>query len=388
MPVSLIGAPEGARDRLFAAAAARRAMEARVAALFSRRGFREVMTPAVERYELFIKAGRPLPEETMLKTIDRHGRILVLRPDSTTPMARVAAARLKNLPPPLRLYYIQDVFRCGAPHTGQMLETRQAGVELIGAGGVRADLEMLSLAAQTLLELTGGDWRLELGHAGLFSALAQALPADGETREELRALIEQKNFASLADALSPFGDHPAARGIGRLCRLFGGSEVFSDAGSFGLPEADAALAELSALFAALEQAGFAGQIQLDFGLVGELDYYTGVIFRGYAAGAGAPVLSGGRYDTLLSALGDSAPAVGFAADLDALCALRAPLPEAADAVLIHFSPDTLGAALRRLDARPGSILSPCSTREESLALARLRGIKTVIDVAAGTEETL
>ena len=92
----------------------------------------------------------------MLKIVDRSGRILVMRPDCTTPIARVAATKLKTLPLPQRLYYDETVFRSGAEHRGSSGEIAQCGVELIGAAGAKADLEVVALAVDALRSCAGG----------------------------------------------------------------------------------------------------------------------------------------------------------------------------------------------------------------------------------------
>ena len=108
---SIINTPEGTRDRLFAECRGRRRVRQALTGLFQGRGYGEVSTPEVEFYDLFLQSGSPLPQEAMLKIIDRGGRIMVMRPDCTTPIARVAATKLKNLPLPQRLYYDQLLFR-------------------------------------------------------------------------------------------------------------------------------------------------------------------------------------------------------------------------------------------------------------------------------------
>lgn len=135
-----IHTPEGTRDRMFAECRNRRQIQNALTALFQTRGFEEISTPEVEFYDLFIQSGNPIPQESMLKIIDRSGKIMVMRPDCTTPIARVAATRLKTVPMPLRLYYNETVFRSGAAHTGGSSEIAQCGVELLGAGDREADL--------------------------------------------------------------------------------------------------------------------------------------------------------------------------------------------------------------------------------------------------------
>ena len=120
-----INTPEGTRDRLFAECRERRQVQRDLTALFQRRGYAEVSTPEVEFYDLFLQSGNPMPQESMLKIIDRSGKIMVMRPDCTTPIARVAATKLKALPLPQRLFYDQTVFRSGQAHRGGSSEIRR-----------------------------------------------------------------------------------------------------------------------------------------------------------------------------------------------------------------------------------------------------------------------
>ena len=241
-----VRAPEGTRDRLFAECAGRRRLENRMMELLAGRGYREVATPGLEYYNLFAQTGYPLPEEGMYKLTDREGRLLVLRPDLTMPIARLAATRLAGEELPLRLCAAHSVYRMRSSYTGRPGEWRQGGAELIGAAGLTADAEIITLAADCLRALGIDDFRLEIGHA-----------------------------------------EPA-------------------------------------LYDAFKDAWFGKAILLDPKLSGEMDYYTGMIFRAYTPGAGRAVLQGGRYDKLLGLLGRDLPACGFSADIDALADM---LPE-------------------------------------------------------------
>ncbi len=199
-----INTPEGTRDRLFAECRDRRRVQSALTAQFRRRGYAEVSTPEVEFYDLFLQSGNPMPQEAMLKLIDRSGKIMVMRPDCTAPIARVAATKLQAMPLPQRLYYDQTVFRSGAEHRGGSSEIAQCGVELIGAAGGKADLEMVALAVDALRSCGAARFHVELGHAGFFRALAARMDMDGETVEQMRQLIEGKNFAALNDLLEPY----------------------------------------------------------------------------------------------------------------------------------------------------------------------------------------
>lgn len=309
--------PEGTQDRLFEECQERRMVQNALTGLFRAQGYREVSTPEVEFYDLFIQSGSPLPQEQMLKIIDRSGRIMVMRPDCTTPIARMAAAKLKDLSKPQKLYYDETVFRSDRQHKGSRSEIAQCGVELLGAQGLEADVQVLKLAADSLETAGLSRYHIEIGHMGFFRELTDALGLSLQETEALRNLMEAKNYAALTDQLTPYLDAAPGRALQRLPYLFGGAEVLDEAETF-FPDSKV-IPYLRTLYENLTREGDANRFRFDLGLVHQIDYYTGVIFRGYAQGAGDAVLSGGRYDNLLSAFGVDAPATGFAADVDAIC---------------------------------------------------------------------
>ena len=380
-----VNTPEGTRDRLFAECRERRQVQQALTGLFRRRSYAEVITPEVEFYDLFLQSGNPMPQEAMLKIIDRSGKIMVMRPDSTTPIARVAATKLRSLPLPQRLYYDQTVFRSGREHRGGSSEIAQCGVELIGASGRKADLEMIALAVDCLRESGLEHFHIELGHVGFFRELTARMDMSAAAVEQMRALIEGKNFAALGDLLEPYAGQSAAKPLRRLSHLFGGAGVLDEAEA--LSGGSDALDYLRDVYAELKAAGYGKYIRFDLGLVHQIDYYTGVVFRGYVEGAGDAVLSGGRYDRLVEAVGRSAPATGFAVDVDAVasCLPCADLPRLE--LLIHFGDGELARALAVVDARaPGTAeLSPFRALESTLNLAREKGADMVLVLENGTE---
>ncbi|MBU5435064.1 ATP phosphoribosyltransferase regulatory subunit [Pseudoflavonifractor sp. MSJ-37] len=383
-----INTPEGTRDRLFAECRDRRSTQTALTDLFYRRGYAEVSTPEVEFYDLFLRSGSPLPQESMLKIIDRSGKIMVMRPDCTAPIARVAATKLKTLPLPQRLYYAETVFRSGDQHRGGSSEIAQCGVELIGAAGKKADLEIVAMAVDALRSCGLARFHIELGHAGFFRSLADRMDLEEDQVEELRSLIEGKNFAALGDFLEPYQDRPATAALLRLSRLFGGAEVLDEAEA--LAGENEAIAYLRELYEALCGAGYGKYLRFDLGLVHQIDYYTGVVFRGYVEGAGDAVLSGGRYDSLVASFGRSAPATGFAVDVDAVAACRPGTEAPRVGTLIHFAESELDRALTAVDGRAAGTceLSPCETLEETLALARRKGAGRVLVLDPDGERTV
>ncbi len=379
-----IHTPEGTRDRMFSECLERRRVQAALVELFQRRGYTEVITPEVEYYDLFVQSGNPIPQEAMLKSIDRSGQILVFRPDCTAPIARVAATKLRSLALPQRLYYDQTVFRDRNFHEGGSREIAQCGVEMIGGAGEKADLEIIAMAADALKCCGLQQSHIELGHAGLFRAMASKLEMTPEEQEQLRTAVENKNFAQLNDILEPYRDRPGWEALHRLPYLFGGKEVLEEAEALAgeIP----CLQYLDKLYAELTAAGYGDQIRFDLGMVHQLDYYTGLIFRGYAQGAAGAVLSGGRYDNLLQQFGRAAEATGFAVDVDAVGACL-PVEAVPLDTVVFYGPGGLAKALQVVDSStPGSCeLSPCRTLESTIRMAQEKGARRILDLSGEKE---
>ena len=163
---------------LFASCRALRSIENAIRETLERKGYSEIITPAVEYYDVFAQANPELDQESMLKIVDKSGRICVARPDNTTPIARIAATRLDDAALPVRLYYSQKVFRSVSGDHGHKGEFLQIGAELIGADGLHADLDILSAAFEALRSTGADNFRIELGHAEIYKALIEALGVD------------------------------------------------------------------------------------------------------------------------------------------------------------------------------------------------------------------
>ncbi len=380
--------PEGTRDLLFEESDALGAVERQLGDLFLSRGYRKIVTPTVEFYDVFNRESAGTLPESLYTMTDNAGRLLVLRPDSTLPIARVAATRLRTARLPLRLYYNQSVFSRRPKLAGYSDETTQSGIELIGAGGLRADLEALTLAARVLERCGGADYQIEIGHAGYFQSLCDALDADGDTVSEIYACVESKNFVALGTVLDRLGDTPQTRAMRQLPQLFGDASVLqkaAEAAGLADGETHASLAYLADVYARLEKAGLAPHIILDLSLVQRTNYYTGLMFRGYLADSGEPVLAGGRYDRLIAEFGEDLPAVGFGVQTDLLARLKLrrgeQTPPEAPEALVFGETGCETAALETLEdllcAGKRAENSVAQSLTEALADARARGVPVV-----------
>ena len=187
--------PEGTRDLLFDECVARKEAEDKLRAVFTAHGYSEVITPALEFYDVFNNKTRSFRQEDMYKLTDGKGRLMVMRPDSTMPIARIVATRLRDGVFPLKLFCSQNIYRCNPKMAGRDDEFMQSGVEIIGGDEKRSDLEALSLAAQVLNSCSSDDVRLEIGDNTFYKLLLEKLDIDDE--ETVRSLIESKNTPDL-----------------------------------------------------------------------------------------------------------------------------------------------------------------------------------------------
>lgn len=275
-----------------------RALEGRVRAVLEGRGFREVRTPAFEFAEtIAVGIGREM-EDRLFRLADRTGRALALRPEMTTPCARLFAASIApRTEGPVRLYYLAEVWRQGREFEGAAQEIRQAGVEIYRLPAPAGDAEAVAVAAEALEAAGLKGFRIEIGHVGILKSFPL-------TRAHLAAL-HRKDAGALPPAFAP------------LAGLFGGPEVLDRAASFSeAPTFRAALDDLRRLFDALPAAARA-RVGFDLGVVRDLAYYNGAVFEILAEGAGRPIGGGGRYDHLTATFGVEAAATGFSFDVEA-----------------------------------------------------------------------
>jgi len=388
--------PQGTKDYLYEECYARVEAQEKLTEVFERYGYAPVATPHLEFHDVFRRACAEWLADRLYSATDSRGQMLVLRPDSTLPIARVAATRLRDAALPLRLYYHQSVFRRSRLYAGNGDEFMQSGVELLGAGGLRADLEILACAAEAL-RACGASFCIELGHADIFKCLADSLGIDEAARETLAACVESKNLPALKDLLAPHGETAGVKALLELPQLFGGARVLSRAKAlFRGAAARRALAYLSELFAALETLGLHEVVQIDLGLAHGQQYYTGLVFRGYMEGSGKTVLSGGRYDGLLAEFGRPAAAVGFGIETDALAGALLESGQArglpTQTVLFFGEAGYEATALARAkEIRQAGVRCLCSAAdslEKAVNFAKERGIPCVIAIDENGERVV
>ena len=321
-PLSKI--PDGLRYYSGAEARLRRKVEETAMWVFDGWSYEEIITPTLDYYSLFERGMGSSEAHHAFRFTDTDGRLLALRPDVTSGIARVTATLFANRTRPLRLCYTGPVFRqLGQSTIDWRRESTQIGCELVGHNSTSSDIEVLVIVCEVLERLQlEGRYVITLNDVDVFHGVAEALGFDSNGRDELRRIIDGRNVEDLENFLSAYLPNDECQAFSHLIRLSGRIETISKARQvITNPRARAALDRLENLWRTLEALGIADHFEIDLGDVSRLDYYTQLTFKIYIEGAGARIGSGGRYDNLTGNFGKSEPAIGFVLDLDALAGL-------------------------------------------------------------------
>lgn len=316
--------PRGLRDVLPSEAVWRESIRDRMRDCFASWGYMPLETPTLEIKECIDQGGgissRPL------SMIDAEGKVLVLRPDVTLPIARMVASRLAGQDGPFRFRYAQQVFRERSDDQAQSREFTQLGIECIGPSGPAADAEVVAALVKALRACDIEDFSVAICTVGVLLALIDGAGMPEEWSQQLLAAYHRSNFVAV-EALAAAADVDPRYGkaLAMLPRLRGGRKAIEDCrelvDDLGV---DAGLDGLISTWDLLEAAGVSDDVVVDFSIMSGFDYYTGLVMEAYATGFGLSLGGGGRYDKMLAAYGRTEPAAGFAVSLERIMqALRA-----------------------------------------------------------------
>lgn len=299
-------------------------VQARIRERFRLFGFREVITPALEYSEVIEEHGL---RDASYKLFDPDNQMLLLRPEMTTPIARLISQRLAGSPPPHKLSYVLPAYRRASVGRGQSAELYQAGVEVVGSPSPREDASAIALLVDVLQSLgleAPSDFAVVLGQSAFYAGYLRHTAPEAATA--VTAALAAKDLVAV-DAIARDLPADAASGVSGIPRLVGPASdgsIIEEAGRYAVGEAESALGNLREILRHLEAHGALGAVILDLGLIGRHDYYTGAVYEAYAAGLGFTIANGGRYDNLLRRFGKEMPATGFAIYLERLLSV---LPE-------------------------------------------------------------
>jgi ATP phosphoribosyltransferase regulatory subunit len=310
----------GARDLLPLDVAKKRWIEDRLQQVFHRWGYHRIITSTLERMDTLM-AGEAIQRQMVIQ-LQQNGEDdeLGLRPELTASIARTVVTRMAGVTYPQRLYYNANVFRrtWESRHNRQQ-EFYQAGVELLGAGGLLANAEVLLLGADCLAALGLQEWHLILGEAGITRSLLSAFPAN--LQDKVRSAIAHLDRITI-DTL-PLSDKLRDRAQIMLDLRGESAEVLQKVSSLDLDEEQQqALNNLKSLVKLLESEKKFPLI-LDLSLIQTIDYYTGIVFEVVSdTESQARILGrGGRYDQLLGLYhpqGENIPGIGFVLNIEDL----------------------------------------------------------------------
>ena len=316
----LLHTPEGVRDIYNVECGKKLALENRLKKTLHLFGYHDIQTPTFEYFDVFRKEIGTIPSKDLYKFFDKEGNTLVLRPDITPSIARVAATLFGEEDLPIRLCYTGNTFINHSNNQGRLREVTQMGAELIGDDSVEADAEMLAMVIESMQAIGLKEFQLSVGHLGFFQSLIEDAALDEEARERVVELINNRNYFGVEEYLdSIMVKRSSKEAFAALGNLVGGVEVLAKAKNIA-PNSSGIMAvkRLEKIYDILELYGVEKFVTFDLSMTGNYGYYTGIIFRGYTFGTGDAVVKGGRYDHLLEKFGKTSASIGFAIVIDEL----------------------------------------------------------------------
>ncbi len=327
--------PKGFEDIAISDASKKRYIEQKIAKNLTLRGYEELYTPMVEHYHLFDRYENILKPSEAYKLIDPEGEVLILRPDMTLPMIRFASTKLKN-EKVAKLFYMTQVVRKTKSDIERQWERSQIGAEVIGMTPLNGDVEIISTAIETLQLCGIDDFILELGHVDFLKTLLIDLNLTEAVEKDILKALHDKNMVDLENTLK---NNDVCKEMAdilvQLLITYGpmGEVLDRMKGVTKSKNLNAILTHLEDVLAKLTCYGYEKHLTLDLGLVQDLPYYSGVIFKGMIKNNSQEILSGGRYDNLIQSFGAHLYGSGFAVHFSRILPLIEPPTEDPCAVL-------------------------------------------------------
>lgn len=314
---NILKIPYGMRDFLPEEAKKKREIENKLAELFSKWGYSEVVTPTIEYLDTLTMGGR-LDESRIYKFPDKKGKMLSLRHEMTTPIARLVGSRFKESPLPLKLSYITNVYRRQETQLGRQCEFYQAGIELIGSGDAAADSEVIQIAIESLKISGLKNFRLMLGNVEFIRGILEQYKISEKNQNQMGKAIEQRNLVEYENIIESLDVTAEGKSVLKeIPYLKGKDDVLKKAHIFSLnSKSRRAIDHLFEIYEILKSNKVSDFVAFDLGLIRDASYYTGMIFEAYTEGLGFSICGGGRYDNLLSEFGRPLTGAGFALGIE------------------------------------------------------------------------
>lgn len=283
--------------------------------LYGKYGYKPYKMSKFEEYEFYIQNKDFLVSDRIIAFNDTSGKLLALKPDVTLSIVKNGedTEGFKQ-----KVCYNENVYRV-SENTHQFKEIMQTGVECIGDINLYDIYEMIVMSAESL-SLISDDFVLEISHLGLLSSLLDNICSSVNFKNEAIKYISDKNSHDLARICDENGvDENSKKILQKFVSIYGvRNSVLQELDTLKECLDKDSINILKTLSYMLDKLSFSGKIKFDFSAVSDMNYYNGIVFKGYIAGISQSVLSGGQYDNLLSKMGRCSGAIGFAIYLDLL----------------------------------------------------------------------
>ena len=288
--------PDGFNDQLPGICGFKRNLESKLRNLFLLSGYDEIETPGVEYFDVYKKFVR---EEELYKFTDSKGRLLCNRYDGTIPAVRFCAGRNESFPQ--RYSYIENMYRAGKTGGGKLSGFTQGGIELLGASGAKSDAEVLAIAIKSALEIGITDLQVSIGQVKFYKGLMRQLGIDEEGQAKIKTAIANMDSVTIEKLNISEEDKETLQ----LLTESGGTYETIDRILPRITDSEAkeALGNLKEILDIIGRYDLLKYVSVDLGLIESLDYYTGMVFKGYTYEVGFPILAGGRYDSVAETFG-------------------------------------------------------------------------------------
>ena len=327
--------------------------------LYAKYGYIKYRMSKFEEYDLYVRNKDFLVSENIITFTDVDGKLMALKPDVTLSIIKNSRDTKDAVE---KVYYNENVYRASSD-TRAFKEIMQAGLETIGDIDDYCISEVVLLAAKSL-ECIKSDYILDISHVGIVSEAIEAIDISEKGRKALLKALGEKNVGEISAVCKSEGvDEDSAELLKKLATIYGSpSEVINKLKAIARGEKfDAAIAQLERITEVLDQNGCLDKARIDFSIINNMTYYSGVVFKGYINGISRDVLSGGQYDKLMRRMSRRSGAVGFAVYIDMLHSIFFDETDFdVDAVLLYdenSSPKEIDAAIRKISESGQSVVA-------------------------------
>ncbi|HEV50955.1 MAG TPA: histidine--tRNA ligase [Thermoprotei archaeon] len=335
----------GMRDVIGAEARSQRKFEETSSLILDRFGYQEVKLPSIEYYDLLAaKAGEELLD-SLYEFEDRGGRKVALTPELTASAARLYVMKFRDLPKPVKIWYIGPCFRYDEPQRGRYRQFTQLGIEVYGSSSPLADAEVAYLSLR-LLKAVGIKAYLKVGNISFMRSLLEESGIKGRDLNKAIREIDHGRYEEVMGLLDEDGKK-------MLKDMINSPDSRSDLDRWEavakdrFPSAYEGLRRLRQVLVMMRAMDPQLDVKIDVAFARGIAYYTDFIFEAIIPGTEGSLLGGGRYDNLVSDLGGPVtPAVGFAVGVDRVALSMAPVSEAKQVLIAAIDDQSLEKAAR------------------------------------------